>query len=430
MSAAPTRPLLDLDALRRFAIHPDPDVRRWAVGRWIERYPRTDLVGLARGLVDEDDELYRDVAMHLARSGQPRWLPVLTRALELADGRRRAVILAALGALGQAGATDHIAPLLRRPEDGPTLIAAVQALGALRCEDARRALLDLVGKLRSDDAFSAMAVRGLVLQGHHADLGVIIRSWRGWSRSRSSAVERALLDAMGVDVITWRRVSQLAAQGPAAVLGLVQAEPGLPASAIAGLEEAWAAGDPAGFHAAAHAAAVATLVARRDDLQAWMRRAGGEPAEDYRALARTVEGLLGALRVGPVDEEHADAELRLAMGALVALAGREDDAGALRRAADVEAELWRLFRARRTGTASEVRAGIEALGRRAAPPLAEVLVSDLPDVVIRRATRVVRSLAEVGVEVSACASALGYGSCWQRSGFQSRAPHFLRWQMN
>ena len=75
--------LRDEEELVRLTRHPDPDVRRWAADRWMALYPDHAHDRLAPLITDLDDEIRRDVALFLARSGDDKWRSVFRKGLEL-----------------------------------------------------------------------------------------------------------------------------------------------------------------------------------------------------------------------------------------------------------------------------------------------------------------------------------------------------------
>ncbi|HMV70436.1 MAG TPA: hypothetical protein PKA64_26585, partial [Myxococcota bacterium] len=56
-----TERLYGLDDLIAWSTHADANVRRWAVGKWIDQHPRTDLISMARLLLDPDADLRHEV---------------------------------------------------------------------------------------------------------------------------------------------------------------------------------------------------------------------------------------------------------------------------------------------------------------------------------------------------------------------------------
>lgn len=408
--------LCDLDALRRWSDHEDPGVRLWALSYWAERHPRTDLIAFARHLLDPDDDVQREVALHLGRMQDPRWAPVLTRALELESGRRRLAVIEALGLLGHGSAVAHLAPLLRGASDGAVLVASVRALGQIPGTPSWNALFPLLNRMQADDAFSAVLVRSVLGLGRAQDIGQIVARWRTWPPSASAGVDRAILDWLGGDKALARRASRLFSHGPRAVLALAGGR-GLCLGADERLETALAAGAKA-FLREAHAVAVDTLRARRDDLSAWMGAPRGTAAEDYRTLAIGVDGLLGALAggrsgddaPGSLDaldgDDRALTEVKLAFGALIALATREDEVRSLARAKDPVAELWRQFGADRAAVSPGLTSRLVELRGAAVAPLAALLGSDAADAALARAAGLVRPLLVEGVGCDALIGAL------------------------
>jgi hypothetical protein len=388
----------DLDALRALSRHDDPNVRRWAVARWTTRYPRTDLVGLARLLLDPDAEVRQDVALHLARSGEDRWAAVLLKAFELAGPGERAPLIEALGVQGHASAVPALADALRATRDPNELVALVRALGHHPTDGAWRALTGLLDRLHADDIFSAAVAGSILRLGRRDDVPDLIRRWRSWDdprgRPRDSAFAAAVTAWLGADPDLVDRCARLdpspldevlALCGvdlpPAITSSLVTAESGLP------------------FHRALHRAVIQLLTARRDDIRAWMGAPDlGRAAVDYRALAIAVEALTGALAARPPSDDRAAAERRLGLVGLLTLAGAE-------RAARPEAA-WRLFRSPRPEVPAAVEEALLNLRGRAVPGLAELLASDAPDTVLVRAARFVARLRVAGVDVSGLAGVL------------------------
>jgi hypothetical protein len=396
----------DLDALRALSRHDDPNVRRWAVSRWMARHPRTDLVGLGRLLLDPDPELRRDVALHLARSGEDRWAAVLLKAFELAPPGERTAAIEALGVRGHASAVPLLADALRSPRDPTELVALVRALGHHRTDGAWRALTGLLDRLHTDDVFAAAVSGSLLALGRRDDIPDLVRRWRGWDPPRGRA--RPFVDAvtawLGADPDILDRTSRLGALPLDAVLTLCARDraTGLPPAVTEALVAVW---DDATFLRAVHRAVVQLLTARRDDVRAWMDASDlGAPAVDYRSLAIAVEALTGALAAVPSPEGHD--ERRLALVALLTLAGAEHAARSLRAATDPVATAWRLFRAPRPAVAPEVEGTLLLQRSRALPGLAELLASDAPDAVVVRAAQLVDRLHVAGVDASGLADVL------------------------
>lgn len=394
--------LYGMDDLRAWANHPDANVRRWAVGKWIDQHPRTDLVGMARLLLDPDPELRHEVARHLARSGEQRWGSVLIKAMELSRGRTRLRLVEALGEMGHAPAVPHLMPLLKQARDGASLVTIVRALGRIRDEASSRALHPLLDHIRADDAFSGVLVRSVLALGRRDDVAMLVDRWRGWPDSDTASIDRSFMDWLGVDELLVERMRRLR-QGPAVVLALCERDGtwAAPPEIATALAQAWRAG-PTQLLRAAHRVCVQLLVQRGDDLRGWvLDRTLGAPDADYRALAVGAEALLGALAAEEPDDDRAPREARLALAVLITLASREHEARTLAGAADPVAEAWRLFRAPRAVVAPEVEALLLAQRQRAVAPLADLLTSDEADPVVERACRLAGRLVLSGARCEA-----------------------------
>ncbi len=321
-----TRWLHDLDALKAWVHDPDAGVRRWAAGRWMAIYPHTDLEHLAPRLMDADPELQCDVAICLARSGEPRWAPVLLKGLELMEGRGRLGMIEALGVLGHPSAVPALVEVFREAGDGEELVAAVRALGRFRVQGAWTALTPLLDLLTEDDAFSATLIHLLLDMGRRGDVAGLLERWRRYARSETPGIAGAWLSWLGLSEGHVEELMGVVQCGPEAVLGRVASLDDLEGVAP-GLDAAFAEG-PRTAVRALYRALTTLLSARRDDPGRWLDEDLDVPARDYRALVVGAEALLAAMAsVPPVANEPE--ELAVALGAYLAVLRRRDERAAL-----------------------------------------------------------------------------------------------------
>lgn len=367
--------IFSLDDLRAWARHSDPNVRRWAVSRWIERHPSAYIEELASHLLDDDPEIPRDVGRLLARSGDPKWIPVLRKALELADGMGRVGVVEALSELSSADALPDLVRLVRTPRSGEELVAGILALGNLRDPRAREQLARLLQLAPGDDPFGAAVVVSLLRQGHREDVDAVVRRWVSWAQAPEGMVLEGLAFWLGIDDTT-ARISQMTQEyGPSTVLTLLgdhHRVDGLLDEVLEDLDEAWSRG-AAALLEACHAAVPDALAGRPTDLSRWAREPIPHPAYDFAHRAVATEALLAAMS-RHVPEARAAAAVPLAVAALCSLACREDDDARLGPRGRY-AEALRLLRAPWPVVSPRAGQIIAKRGVRAIPDLVRVLAA-------------------------------------------------------
>lgn len=359
--------LRDEEELVRLTRHPDPDVRRWAADRWMALYPDHAHDRLAPLITDDDDEIRRDVALFLARSGDDKWRSVFRKGLELTSGPARVPMIEALGVLRDVEAVPALASMVRGARSGEELVALVQALGRFRVEGSWTALSGLLDLVDEENVLGATLVGILLGMGRRDDVPRMVARWRSWPASEAPHVLRAWLGWMDVDGPTRKALAALAEGKPSEVVAAL-GETDLDEDTLAALDAAWA-DSPRAFHGAVHGALLELLQERGDAVSAWSDAPLGSPTEDYRALVIGVDALLGSLRsqAGPV--EHAHQEGLLALAALLAVTRREAEVDHLAAAEDPIAVAWALFSADREHISPAVDAVLEQLGDAAAEPL-------------------------------------------------------------
>ncbi len=400
--------LFSLDDLRAWAQHEEADVRRWAVSHWIHLFPEGHLEELALRLMDEDLEIQRDVALHLAATEEDRWAPVLLKGFELTEDRARVTMIEALGLLKHPMVVPTLVSALRQASGGVELLALVHALGRYHTEDAWAALAPLLELLDDENAFSATLMRILLSFGRRQDMPLLVEVWRGWGGT-DNVVGQAWFDWLGVDEDVRDFLIGVADIGPRAVLqGLSDIWGGVkwPEGLLDRLQAAFEKNGSAGLIAACHDELVRHVMDRQLPLPTWMEDLSTQPEDDYRALIVGAEGMLDALRRAAPAPGRGASEGGLALAGLALCLWRPLDEEVLRDAEDpVEAAIG-LLNAPRRGISEEVRDVLVSAPADALPGLAASARGGHPHSVYRVA-RLAHTLIERDPSVAAeLASAL------------------------
>lgn len=405
--------LHSIDSLRAHATHADPNVRRWAVSAWTALYPDADLVGLARLLLDPDPEIRDDVAQHLAATHDPRWTPVLLKALELAEPDHKRTFVTALGTLADPRAVPALASLLRQVRSGRDLVALIDALSAHKVEGSWKALAPLLELATADDVFAANLVGRMLALGRRADVADLTARWRSWEPGERSPVASAIAHWLGAEPDHVSLAARLPSWGVRKVLRhLARTDPRLQLTddVLDVLERAEAT-SPFAFLRALQGSLVATLTLRRDRIERWVHETLGPPAADYRALVVGAEALVAALAAVAPEPERAAAETSLALVAWLTVLVGVDVERALKEGRQRSQRARELFLAPREVVSPRIGEVLLKDAARSAPWLADLLGSDAPEPVKIRAadllTRIGRQHPEhLAPHVGALADAL------------------------
>lgn len=322
--------LYDLDRLRGWTTLPTSASRWWAVQRWIEDYPTSDLVGLSRLLHDEDTDVVSMVAAHLGTSGDARWVAVLRRLLTNArlrareEGGRARVRALFWGLLHdergrQAVLDDGI------PEDEPVEWCGIaKAMGPAQPPELRARLRrERAAAIQDDRAQFIIWAEAVLKGGALEDFLEVALAWRSVTHHASDILwDSAIAGWCGgwAGETVFRRHSRratLAAMLPAHLAATLHHE-------VPALDEAERQGTLP-FLQEVHRAVVRLLKARGDQVDAWVTLRRGLARDDYRTLAVGVEAMTRALALEapPVGREMEYARASFAL--LCRLADRVDE---------------------------------------------------------------------------------------------------------
>lgn len=387
--------LFDLDDLRGWAQHEDEDVRRWAVSHWLLHHPDQHLEELALRLNDPDEELQRDVALHLAETGQDRWAIVMIKGMELMQGRQRVSMIEALGQLRHPMAVPVLASALRGASGGLELVALMHALGRFRVEGAWSALMPLFDLLREENSFSAALARIILGMSRRSDVGPMVKRWRHWD-GKAGVVGSAFYDWLAVHDRIAAYSERVLDAGPKAVIEaaetIVGEQPELRA-AIPTLEAAAQQGNVALLNGI-YSELVRILQGRGENFVQWFSEHLGLPMHDYRALVVGAEALVDELRREEPAAGREAVEVGLAMAALITVAARQHEEKLLSEAEDPGPLALSFVLDSRRGMCKQTKEAVVLLGEEALPVLQQALESPYAHVLFRATSL----LEDIGLE--------------------------------
>ncbi|MBM3242851.1 hypothetical protein FJZ31_41860 [Candidatus Poribacteria bacterium] len=144
-----------------FAKHPKDNVRRWAFDRLQKLYGDEAKEVIADMIQDKVERIACQVPQFLAKIGATEYAYLIHQRFLESEGIIAGNCAQALGQMKYAEAVPHFIDRLKTVENSNEFLGMVDALGAIRTEQAKQAILELL-RQHKDEIFWASIVRALL----------------------------------------------------------------------------------------------------------------------------------------------------------------------------------------------------------------------------------------------------------------------------